>query len=467
MASAAASIRLALHSDEPEAVMLTAEDNKLLTEAGPGTPMGELLRRFWIPALLTEELPGPDCPPVKVTMMGEPLLAFRDTDGRVGLIDQHCPHRGANLWLGRNEECGIRCVYHGWKFDVDGNCVDMPTSYPDLNAKDQIKIKSYPTREWGDIVWAYMGPKTEQLPELPDLEFALVPPTHRYVSKKWQDCNWVQALEGSIDTAHFTFAHLTFDKDENEALDIAQHLVKPVARLNMDHVRWIAEDPRPVIKVEEHEAGLVVGGGRRTDNDDVYWRIAQFLMPVHTFAPNAMPGENISGQSFVPFTDTNCWIFTYAWNPDRPLTEAEREGFRKGNGVVSEVDENYVPLRSKANNYLIDRQLQKTSNYTGIRGISEQDAAVQDSQGEIVDRTKEHLGPTDLGIMRFRKYIMDAAKALQGGTEPPSVNAADKYAVRSGAIIINNTSLSDVMTERFGNPSGFVGRSNQNPKAAE
>ena len=447
--------------------MLSAEDNKLLTEAGPETPMGELLRRFWIPVLLTEEIPEPDCPPVRITAMGEPLLAFRDTEGRIGIIDQHCPHRGANLWLGRNEECGIRCVYHGWKFDVDGNCVDMPTSYPDLNAKDKIKIKSYPAREWGDIVWAFMGPKTDQLPELPDLEFALVPPSHRYVSKKWQDCNWVQALEGSIDTAHFTFAHLTFEKGESEPLDIAQHLVKPVARLDMNHVRWIAEDPRPVIKVEEHDAGLIVGGGRRTDNDDVYWRIAQFLMPVHTFAPNAMPGENISGQSFVPYSDTNCWIFTYVWNPDRPLTEAEREGFRKGNGVISEVDQNYVPLRTKANDYLIDRQLQKTSNYTGIRGIAEQDAAVQDSQGEIVDRTKEHLGPTDLGIMRFRKYILDAAKALQNGEEPRAVNAADKYAVRSGAIIVNNTSLSDVMTERFGHPSGFVGRSNSNPTAAE
>lgn len=190
--------------------MLSAEDNKLLTESAMGTPMGELLRRFWLPVLLSEELSEPDGTPVKITVMDETLLAFRDTEGRIGIIDQHCPHRGANLWLGRNEECGIRCVYHGWKYDIDGNCVDMPTSYPDLNAKDQIKIKSYPAREWGDMVWAYMGPKTEPLPELPDLEFATVPASHRYVSKKWQDCNWVQALEGSIDTAHFTFAHLTF-----------------------------------------------------------------------------------------------------------------------------------------------------------------------------------------------------------------------------------------------------------------
>ena len=163
--------------------MLRAEENRFLTESGAGTPMGELLRRFWLPVLLSEELPEPDCPPKKIVVMGEELLAFRDTRGVVGVIDQHCPHRGANLWLGRNEECGIRCVYHGWKFDTTGACVDMPTSYPDLNAKDLIRIKAYPVREWGDMIWAYMGPAVE-MPELPALEMALVPASHRYVSKK-------------------------------------------------------------------------------------------------------------------------------------------------------------------------------------------------------------------------------------------------------------------------------------------
>ena len=259
--------------------MLRAEDNKFLTETGAGTPMGELLRRFWLPVLLSEELPEPDCPPKKIVVMGEELLAFRDSRGVVGVIDQHCPHRGANLWLGRNEECGIRCVYHGWKFDTDGRCVDMPTSYPDLNAKDLIRIKSYPVREWGDMIWAYMGPSGE-IPELPALEMALLPRSHRYVSKKWQDCNWVQALEGSIDTAHFTFAHLSFEKEENEILDIKKHFVNPLARMSSDHMRWIAEDPRPVIRINPHDAGLTIAGGRLTGSDNIYWRIAQFLMPV-------------------------------------------------------------------------------------------------------------------------------------------------------------------------------------------
>ena len=249
--------------------MLRAEDNKFLTESGAGTPMGELLRRFWMPVLLSKELPEADGPPKKIVVMGEELLAFRDTRGVVGIIDQYCPHRGANLWLGRNEECGIRCVYHGWKFDTDGRCVDMPTSYPDLNARDLIRIKSYPVREWGDMIWAYMGPAVE-VPELPALEMALVPASHRYVSKKWQDCNWVQALEGSIDTAHFTFAHLSFEKEENEILDIKKHFVNPLVRVATDHMRWIAEDPRPVIRINPHEAGLVVAGGRLTGTDNIY-----------------------------------------------------------------------------------------------------------------------------------------------------------------------------------------------------
>jgi phenylpropionate dioxygenase-like ring-hydroxylating dioxygenase large terminal subunit len=321
-----------------------------------------------------------------------------------------------------------------------------------------MKIKAYPTREWGDMIWAYMGPATEQLPELPALEMALLPASHRFVTKKWQDCNWVQAIEGGIDTAHFTFVHLAFEKEENEILQIKKHFINTLSRVRSEQMRWIAEDPRPVIKILPHDAGLTVAGGRVTDSDNIYWRIAQFLMPVHAYAPSSMPGENIFGQTFVPVTDTNCWIYTYAWNPHRPLTEAERQGYRNGNGVMAVVDENYVPIRNRQNNYLIDRRLQKTKSYTGIQGISEQDAAVQDSQGLIQDRTKEHLGPTDLGIMHFRKLMLETARALQQGVEPPHVKHQDRYAVRSGGHVTHKSKdFSEVMVERFGDVAGFVG----------
>ena len=214
-----------------------------------------------------------------------------------------------------------------------------------------------------------------------------------------------------------------------------------------------------MIRISPHEAGLTIAGGRLTGSDDIYWRIAQFLMPVHAYAPSSMPGQNIFGQSFVPVTDTNCWIFTYAWNPERPLTQEERDGYANGNGVMAVVDGNYVPLRNKANDYLIDRKLQKTSSYTGIQGVSEQDAAVQDSQGPIADRSREHLGPTDLGILHFRKLVMESARALQQGEPPAQLAHPHRYAVRSGACVTDKAKdLAAVMVERFGDTAGFVGR---------
>jgi phthalate 4,5-dioxygenase len=437
--------------------MLTAEENRALTESGPNTSMGRLLRRFWQPALLIEELAERDGNPKIVRILGEELLAFRDSEGRVGLIDPVCPHRGANLLFGRNEACGLRCAYHGWKFDTSGRCIDMPTSFPDVAAKDQMRITAYPTAELGDTIWTYMGP-SDKRPPLPRLEWTLVPPSHRYVSKKWQDCNWAQCVEGAIDTAHFSFAHMTFDKGANEPLDLARHLTNPLARMKFEHVRWIADDPRPIYKVAVHDAGLVLAGARRADGDNLYWRIAQFLMPNHAYAPNAFDGDVYSGQTFVPVTDTTCWIYTYAWHPGRPLTADERGTYRRGNGVHAAVDENYVPLRNKANSYLIDRGQQRTKSYMGIQGVSEQDACLQDSQGPIADRTREHLGPTDLGILHFRRAVLNAAQALAKGAEPKAASLPGAYTVRGGAQIAHRErDLPAVMTERFGRPDGHVG----------
>jgi phthalate 4,5-dioxygenase oxygenase subunit len=198
--------------------MLTREQNETLTRTGPGTPMGALFRRFWLPALLSREVADRDGPPVRVTLLGEDLIAFRDSTGRVALTEARCPHRGANLFFGRNEECGIRCAYHGWKFDADGNCLDIPTMPHDNDAYEhlraRVKIAAYPTREWGDYVWAYLGPP-DAIPDLPEMEFATVPPAHRFVTKKLQECNWAQAAEGGIDTAHFSFLHAPVGRDQD------------------------------------------------------------------------------------------------------------------------------------------------------------------------------------------------------------------------------------------------------------
>jgi len=226
--------------------MLTWEQNETLTRTGPGTSMGALFRRFWIPALLAREVPQRDGPPVRVKLLGEDLVAFRDSDGRVGLVEARCPHRGANLFFGRNEDGGIRCAYHGWKFDVAGNCREIPTLPPDAatyeNLRSRVKIAAYQTRERGDYIWAYLGPP-EAVPELPEMEFVTVPESHRFVSKKLQECNWAQAAEGAIDTAHFSFLHAPVGRDD-DAIDTMTRGYSP-RTMGQDQIRWMVNDGAP------------------------------------------------------------------------------------------------------------------------------------------------------------------------------------------------------------------------------
>jgi phthalate 4,5-dioxygenase len=440
--------------------MLSQAENELLTRTGPDTPMGQYFRRFWIPVLLSRELSEPDCAPLRIKVVGEPLLAFRDTKGKVGIIEARCPHRGADLFYGRNEECGIRCSYHGWKFNTDGECTDAPTLTVDNRydmIRSRIRVKSYPVREWGDLIWAYMGPPDQPAPELPMMEFALVPPTHRHVSKKFQQCNWAQAVEGGLDTAHFSFLHMPIATEDDTFKAQAAQTTKGFSTKTMsaDHIRWMRNDSRPKFTIAKHDAGLVLGASRHADDGELYWRVAQFLLPSHCYTPSAAEGEVYHGQTMVPVDDHSCWIYVYSWNPDRPLTDAEVEGYKKGGAVYSEVDDRYMPVRNRANDYEIDRGMQKTENYTGIKGLSEQDAAIQDSQGLIVDRTCEILGPTDAGVVQFRLSMLDGAKSLQKGIAPAAAHNPGAYRVRGGATIApGSQAFRDVMMARFGDPYG-------------
>ncbi|WP_038208933.1 Rieske 2Fe-2S domain-containing protein [Xenophilus azovorans] len=443
--------------------MLTREDNEKLTRTGHDSPMGALFRSYWLPVLLSEELPQCDGPQVRVRILGEDLLAFRDTHGQVGLVEPRCPHRGADLYFGRNEGGGLRCAYHGWKFDAAGQCVDMPILPVESAEKTcpRVAIKAYPTREWGGMVWAYMGRVEEggELPALPRMEFALVPESHRYVSKKLQECNWAQAAEGGIDTAHFSFLHMPVARSEEEFVQRALRAVRGynAQTMNQDHVRWMREDPRPRYQVKRHAAGLVLGASRQANPGEQYWRIAQYLMPCHGYTPSAARGQTYHGQSWVPIDDQSCWIFCYSWNPDRPLTPEEIGSYDSGGAVYPARDAHYRPARNRANEYLLDRAVQKSENFTGIEGVSEQDAAIQDSQGRIADRTREMLGPTDVAVVQFRRLMLQSADAVARGEAPPGRDDPQAYLVRGGGTVAPaGDDFDAVMLRRFGDDMGRV-----------
>ena len=428
--------------------MLSAADNELLVRTGPGTAMGEYFRRHWLPVALSRELPAPDSPPVRLRLMGEDLIAFRASDGRVGLIEPGCAHRGANLFFGRNEDGGLRCIYHGWKYDVDGRCIDMPNVPPDAAYHGKISIKAYPTREAGEMVWAYLGPRERMPADLPQLEMCALPPSHRYVSKRLQMCNWAQSMEGALDTAHFSFLHMP-------APSVGRY-VNAATAADEHRLRWLRDDPMPQFTILDHDVGFAIGGARKADGDELYWRLTQFMLPSHSVAPSAMPGEFFQGYSWVPIDDDSCWIHTYAWHPERPLTAHERARFEKGGfGQFAELGPGYVPLRNRTNDYLIDRDDQKHRSFTGVKGIAEQDALAQDSQGPIVDRTREHLTATDVAIVRFRRLMLGELAALGAGREPKAPRRAASYCVRAGGAVARGAlSFEDVMRQRFGSPTG-------------
>ena len=433
--------------------MLSREQNDLLTQTGPGTPMGEYFRRFWLPVALSEELYEPDSPPVRVNIMGQELVAFRDSEGELGVLDARSPHRGAHLFFGRNEDCGLRCVYHGWKFDRHGKAMELPNVAPDSNLHKTVRTRAYPVREFGEMVWAYLGPAAAklpggQLPELPQLEFALIPATHRFVTKQLFECNWAQIIEGDLDTAHFSFLHMP-------APSVAS-TTHAYSQADEKRLRWMRDDPMPLFEVLEHECGFVAAAARVADGKK-YWRMTQYLLPTHGTGPSTLPGETYHGFTIVPISDTACWAYTYSWNPDRPLSNEERTKLDAGWALVTERDENYVPVRNVHNDFMIDRDDQKHTSFTGVKGLAEQDSMIQHSQGPIVDRTKEILTGTDVAVSRFRTKMLAGAMDLAKGREPLAPTMPEAYRARPGSWLADaSLSVEQVMLDRFQDPLGRV-----------
>lgn len=392
--------------------MLTAEENELLTRVGPGTPMGNYFRQFWLPALLSSEVPTPDCPPARVRILCEDLIAFRDTNGEVGVVDAYCAHRGAPLFYGRNEDCGLRCVYHGWKYDVNGNCVETP-NVAGGRMKDKVGIKSYPARESNGAIWIYMGPM-ETMPPLPDLEFNLVPSDHVYAHKRVQECNYLQILEGEMDSSHVTFLHRRMDDFFGPGLN--------------EHP--IFTDPTPHFEIVDTEYGQLVGARRNAGPDEHFWRVNHYLAPLHILV-NVSPMLPQSYSGSIPMDDENTLGFTIAWRPDQPLTDFDKMVFGSGEFDMPIVDENFYPIRNKRNDYQIDREAQRTISYTGITGIREQDAAIQEGQGLIYDRTKEQLCAADIALVKMRRRLVQGAKDLEAGILPAAAQKPESYRVRA------------------------------------
>ncbi|MFT5539247.1 MAG: phthalate 4,5-dioxygenase oxygenase subunit [Alphaproteobacteria bacterium] len=388
--------------------MLSREENELLTRIGPGTPMGELMRRYWVPAAFSHQIATPDSPPVRTRLLCEDLVVFRDTKGRVGLFDEHCPHRRASMFFGRNEESGLRCVYHGIKFDVDGKCVDVPCVPPGTadnqraSIQKQLKIKSYPCIERGGVVWAYMGPP-EFKPEFPDLEWTRVPEDQRHATRHIQECNWLQGIEGGFDAPHLTFLH-GGDAEPSRRIVPTFYEVVPM------------------------DFGFAVGTGRDAGGEDILWNINVMLMPFHKII-SSMPH---AAHVWMPIDDENTMLYSVDFHPDRAFTEEELARSKAFRGIHTEnFPDSDIATMNKGNDYLIDRALQAGGqSYTGMRGLGIQDCAVQESMGLITDRTEENLLPGDAAIVKIRQLMLKTLKDHAAGKPLPGIDPRS-FRVRS------------------------------------
>lgn len=413
--------------------MLSRDENELLCRVGPGTPMGELFRQYWLPAMQSAEL-EPDGDQVRVMLLGEELIGFRDTNGCVGLIQNACPHRAASLFFARNEDCGLRCIYHGWKFDVTGACVDMPSEPPSSNFKDRIRARAYPTVERGGVIWAYLGPR-EQPPPLPDLEGNMADGAS--VHTEIRNCNWVQALEGDIDTVHFSWLHVGHIRPEDAIGDF---------------MRYQTAERSPVFSVLSTEWGTSYAAFSSATEEEYYTRMAHFLMPCYTMIPQGLVMANRQVRAWVPMDDDHVIWFMMAAPPLVPdsmlatvsgVAPAGRPGggghelAPRGTGWY----DRFQPVAEAANDYLLDRdQWRRGVTFTGLPSVTIEDHAVTESMGTIVNRSQEHLGTSDVMIVRTRRRLIEAAELLQkDGAVPPGVDDPEVYRQRSGGLLLNKT----------------------------
>jgi len=412
--------------------MLNKEETELLCRVGPATPMGEVMRQYWIPFARSAELPAPDCAAVRIRLLGEDLIAFRVTTGQVGLVANRCPHRGASLFYGRNEQEGLRCVYHGWKFDVTGACVDMPSEPPESTFKDRVRAVAYPCHERGGVLWTYMGPRRTP-PPLPDVVGNL--DSESSVATVIRDCNYLQALEGDLDIAHFALlhtGHMTEDDLDGE-----------------NPLRYQIRQRAARYAVVDTDVGICFGAYRPAiDGETRHWAIGNFLLPFYTQLPGGPLGAKRETRAWVPMDDAHTMTFTMfapmlasRLSPTSlRLTKPRGRGFGTDEFAPDTTDW-YGRSRPKAdssNDYLLDRAaVQRGESYAGLPGLVAEDQAMSESMGPIADRSREHLGPSDIMIIRTRMRLIRAVQAFRDRRETPvGVDDPARYRQHSGSIIL-------------------------------
>ena len=408
--------------------MLSKESNETLVRVGPGTATGALFRLFWIPCYPGDRL-ARDGQPKAVKLLGEDLILFRDSEGKPGLVGNACPHRGAPLLFGRNEECGLRCVYHGWKFDVNGAVMDMPAEPARSRLSERVRLKAYRCQERNGIVWAYLGPDQENPPPLPDLEWNLVPRENVHVSFRVQESNWLQAVEGEIDSAHAAILHGRVDNQGAAS-------------------EWLAKkDLRPTFECIQQPFGMSVAARRKVGDDRLYWRVNQFMLPFWTLVPPQSKFPELSGHAWVPIDDEHTLCVMFSYTPAGPLYPRSRELFEegyKGRETGHASRHAYAPKApnipyaefwtkfSLENGYQFDYESQRTTLFSGLPGLWVQDSACQAGLAPIYDRSRENLGVGDTGIVMTRHFLLEALAAYRDrGVKPIGVDDPEVFMVRA------------------------------------